>query len=66
MKTLKINQERLAHYLKKFFFICRLPKLNRNREIIKQEILLPVNDVESGSTDEYRTIYKSTTRWQTV
>lgn len=66
MKTLKLKITGLALQLKKIFFNQGNLNVDMNNESIVKEKLSPLNEVDKMRFDEYMTVYKSTTRWQTV
>ncbi len=66
MKTLKLKITGLALQLKKIFFKHGdLNTTNCNENIVKENITSK-NEVDKMRFDEYLTVYKNITRWQTV
>lgn len=66
MKTLKLKITGLALQLKKIFFNSEILNLNKYKEGMVKENLSSLNDVDKMRLEEYMTVYKNTTRWQTV
>lgn len=66
MKTLKLRITVLALQLKKIFFNAGIINLNKYKEDMVKKNLSSLNDVDKMRLEEYMTVYKNTTRWQTV
>jgi hypothetical protein len=64
MKTLKKIIDCLESYIKKNFF--NLPKTDISHDCEKALGLKFLDENEKNSAEEYVTVYKNTTRWQTV
>jgi hypothetical protein len=64
MKTLKKIIDCLESYIKKNFF--NLPKTDISHDCEKVLGLNFLDENEKNSAEEYVTVYKNTTRWQTV
>ncbi|MGC9355905.1 MAG: hypothetical protein ACP5D9_18810 [Mariniphaga sp.] len=66
MKTLKKIIDCLESYIKKNFFNLPKTDISHGCEKMLEMNLFDENKNEYVTSEEYATVYKSTTRWQTL